>query len=220
MDLTDVGQGGDEGFDGEGPVQADFEQADLLAGGEQGFDGLLGHFGAGAHHDDDALGIGRADVIEQVVLAAGELGELVHRVLHDGGGGQVVGVAGFARLEVDVGILRGAADDRTVGGEGAGAVGGDEFSSIMARMSSSVSCSTLATSCEVRKPSKKCRKGMRDSRRGGLGDQRHVHDFLDGVRGEHAEAGGARGHHVAVVAEDRERLGGQGAGGDVEDRAR
>ena len=30
-------------------------------------------------------------------------------------------------------------------------------------MSSSVSCSTLATSCEVRKPSKKCRNGTRDS---------------------------------------------------------
>ncbi len=37
-------------------------------------------------------------------------------------------------------------------------------SSIMARMSSAVSCSTLATSCEVRKPSKKWRKGRRDSR--------------------------------------------------------
>ena len=93
----------------------------------QGFHGLLRHFGAGAHHDDDALGVGRADVIEQVILAAGERRELVHRVLHDGGGGEVVRIAGFARLEVDVGILRGAADDRTVGRERAGAVRGDQF---------------------------------------------------------------------------------------------
>ena len=122
-----LGDGGDEGLDGERPEQADFEQADLFAGGEHGFHGLVGHFRAGAHHNDDALGIGRADVIEQVVLAAGDPGELVHRVLHDGGGGQVVRIAGFARLEVDVGILRGAADDGTVGGERAGAVGEDQI---------------------------------------------------------------------------------------------
>ena len=36
---------------------------------------------AGAHHDDDALGIGGADVIEQVIGAADDLGELVHDVL-------------------------------------------------------------------------------------------------------------------------------------------
>ena len=53
---------------------------------------------------------------------------------------------------------------------------------------------------------------------GGLGDERHVHDFLDGVGGEHGEAGGARGHDVAVVAEDGERVRGERAGGDVEDR--
>ena len=60
----------------------------------------------------------------------------------------------------------------------------------------------------------------RDARfqRGGLRDQRHVHDFLHRIRGQHAEAGGARGHHVAVVAEDRERLRGQRARRDVEHR--
>ena len=90
MDFTDVGQRGDEGLDGERPEQADFQQADLLAGGVERFHGFLGHFGAGAHHNDDALGIRRADVIEQVILAAHHVGELVHGVLHDGGGGQVV----------------------------------------------------------------------------------------------------------------------------------
>ena len=55
---------------------------------------------------------------------------------------------------------------------------------------------------------------------GGLRDQRHIHDFLHRVGRQHAEAGGARGHDVAVVAEDGERMGGQGAGGDVEHRGR
>ena len=213
------GDGGDEGFDGEGPEQADFEQADLLAGGEHGFHRLVRHFRAGAHHDDDALGIGRADVIEQVVLAAGDPGELVHRVLHDGGGGQVVGIAGFARLEVDVGILRGAADDGTVGRERARAVG--EHQVLVDHGAHVVGGKLLDLGDFVRgaEAVEEVQEGDARFQGGGLGDQRHVHDFLHRVRGEHAEAGGARGHHVAVVAEDGERLGGQGAGGDVEHRA-
>ena len=86
------------------------------------FDGLFCGSCAGAHQDDDALGIGCADVVEQVVAAAGLLGEAVHHVLHDGGAGQVVRIAGFARLEEYVGILRRAAKDRTVGAECALAV--------------------------------------------------------------------------------------------------
>ena len=78
--------------------------------------------------------------------------------------GEVEGVDGLAGLEEDVRVLGGAAEDRPVRGEGAGAVRATRSSVIMARRSSSVSCSTLATSCEVRKPSKKCRNGMRDSR--------------------------------------------------------
>ncbi len=84
MVLTVAGRASRKCFDGEGPVQADLEHADLLAARDQVLDGLVGRFGAGAHDDDDALGIGRADVVEQVVLAAGDAGELVHRVLHDG----------------------------------------------------------------------------------------------------------------------------------------
>ena len=214
-----LGDGGDEGFDGEGPEQADFEEADLFAGGEHGFHGLVGHFGAGAHHDDEALGIGRAEVIEEVVLAAGDAGELIHRVLHDGGGGQVVGVAGFARLEVDVGILRGAADEGTVGGEGAGAVGEDEI--LVDHGADVVGGKLLDLGDFVRgaEAVEEVHEGEARFQGGGLGDQRHVHDFLHGVGGEHAEAGGARAHHVAVVAEDGEGLGGEGAGGDVEHRA-
>ena len=186
----------------------------------QVFHGLVRDFGARAHDDDHALGIRRAHVVEQVVLAADELGELVHRVLHDGGAGEVVGVArlrGPGSRRPGSGRCRAARDGRGTGrGRGGPAT---RSSSIMARMSSSVSCSTLATSWEVRKPSKKCRNGTRDSRRGRLGDQGHVHDFLDGVGGRAwPKPGRAGGHDVAVVAEDGEGVGGHGAGGDVEDR--
>ena len=71
MVLTRGGQRREEVLDGEGPVQADLEHADLLAARGQVLDRLLGGLGAGAHQDDDALGVRRADVVEQVVLAAG-----------------------------------------------------------------------------------------------------------------------------------------------------
>ena len=48
----------------------------------------------------------------------------------------------------------------------------DVASSIMARRSSSASCSIFATSCEVRKPSKKWRNGTRERERRRLRDQR------------------------------------------------
>ena len=51
-----------------------------------------------------------------------------------------------------------------------------------------------------------------------MADQCKVMHLLDGVGTQHGEAGAAAGHHVAVVAEDRQGMGGDGAGGDMEDR--
>ena len=78
------------------------------------FDSLFGHIAAGAHENDDAIGIGSADVFVELVLASDDPGEAVHRILQDGGHGEVVGIDGLARLEVDIGILRGAAQNWTV----------------------------------------------------------------------------------------------------------
>ena len=49
-----------------------------------------------------------------------------------------------------------------------------------------------------------------------MGDQRHVHRFLHAVGGQHGKAGLAAGHDVGMVAEDRQRVIGQRAGGNVE----
>ena len=51
-----------------------------------------------------------------------------------------------------------------------------------------------------------------------LGDQGEVLHFLHGVGAEHGPAGGPGGHDVALVAEDRQAVGGQSSRGDVEDR--
>ena len=56
-------------------------------------------------------------------------------------------------------------------------------------------------------------------KRGRLRDQSEVHDFLNRVREEHAPAGRARGHYVAVITEDRQPVRRDRARGDVKDRA-
>ena len=57
------------------------------------------------------LGIGRAAVVEQLVVAAGQLADLVHVLLDDVGNGVIVLVGSLAALEEDVRVLRGAAAD-------------------------------------------------------------------------------------------------------------
>ena len=104
-------QGGEEGFGGEGAEQADLEHADALAHCREGGGGGHGGFGAGAHQDDDALGVGRAGVVEQMILAAGEGGQAVHLLLHDAGHGGVERVRGFAGLKEGVRVVGGAAYD-------------------------------------------------------------------------------------------------------------
>ena len=53
---------------------------------------------------------------------------------------------------------------------------------------------------------------------GGLGDQRGVHHLLYRVGGEHGKTGGPCRHHIAVIAKDRQGLGRQRAGRDMEYR--
>ena len=173
-------------------------------------------FRARSHDNDDALGIRRADVVEQMILAALRPGELVHGILHDGRASQVERIDGFARLEKNVGILGRAAEHGMIGRQRAGAMGGAYFSSIIARMSSSVSCSILATSCEVRKPSKKCTNGTRASSVAACAISAKSMTSCTELEASMRESGGPRGHHVAVIAENGERLAGQRPRGDVE----
>ena len=51
---------------------------------------------------------------------------------------------------------------------------------------------------------------------GQMGHGGQVHDLLNAALGQHGKAGLAAGHHVGVVAEDVQGVGGHGTGGDVE----
>lgn len=51
-------------------------------------------------------------------------------------------------------------------------------------------------------------------------DQREILRFLHGARGEHRETRGPNGHDIAVIAEDGQRVRGDGSRGNMKDGRR
>ena len=78
----------------------------------------------------------------------------------------------------------------------------------------------LADLVRSAKSVKEVQKGNARLKRSGLGDEGEVHHFLDRIRRDQAEARRARGHHVTVVAKNREGVRGQRARRDVQHRRR
>jgi hypothetical protein len=146
------------------------------------------------------------------------LGELVHVLLDDRGGGRIVLVDGLAAGEIDVGILAGTADRRLLGIEAAGAVGADEFRVDHILHDLVGDLLDLLDFVGRAEPVEEVQERHAGLEGGGVGDQRHVHDFLDAGGAEHGPAGLTGGHDVLVVAEDGQGAGGYRAGGDMEDR--
>ena len=92
--------------------QVYLDQTDLVAAAVEVVDGVLDRAGTRAHAHHDLGGLRVAVVLHQVVLTSGELGELVHDLRDDAGHGVVVRVGRLTSLEVGVGVLGGATDER------------------------------------------------------------------------------------------------------------
>ena len=113
-----LGERGDERLGREGPEQPDLHEPDALAA----FRSIASTASSAAPAPDPimhqhALGLGMPDVVEEPVGAPGARRQPVHRGLHGVGHRRVERVAGLARLEEDVGVLRRAAQPRMLGRE-------------------------------------------------------------------------------------------------------
>ena len=214
--LRGLGDGGQELVGAEGAVQADLHQADLLTVGVEVVDDLLGHVVDGAHGDDDAVGVGSAIVVEGLVVGA-QLGvDLVHVLLNDGGELVVVLVAGLAVLEEDVAVLVGAAHHGTLGVQRALAERLDGVHIHHIGQILVVPDLDLLDLVGGPEAVKEVHEGHAALDGGQMGDGAQVHNLLGIGLGQHGKAGLAAGHHVGVVAEDVQGLGGHGTGGHVE----
>ena len=94
------------------PVQPQLHHADALAAAVEPGHGLLDRLAPRPHDDQHTIGLRVADVVDDVVAAAGALGETRHRVLDDVRYAGIEGVHRLARLEVDVRVLSRAPNER------------------------------------------------------------------------------------------------------------
>ena len=190
---------------------------DLLAVGYEVIDGLTRGFRHRTHGDDDAVCIFGAVVIEEAVFATGELVDLFHIFLHDGGHFVVEAIASLAVLEEVVGVLSHTARHGVHRVQGAGAELGqglliDERSEILV-----VELLDLLDLVRGAEAIEEAHEGDARLEGGQVGHTGQVHHLLHGAFGQHGEARLAYGHHVLVVAEDGEGVRGQGTCGNVED---
>ena len=216
-DLLDGSRDGiHEALAVERTVQVHAHQTELLAHGVELVDSLGRNVAAGAHRHDHSLGIRRTDVVERLVRAAGDLADLVHDLLDDRRGGQVVLVRRLTALEVDVRVLRGAAQMRMLRVERTGAelldlVPRHQLGDILVR--DLVDLLDLVRGTEAVEEVQE-RHGALEGRQ--VRDERHVLSLLHGVGREHREAGLAASHDVGVVAEDGKRMVSQRTGAHME----
>ena len=208
-----------EMFERERPHQANFQHADFAALRGEVVHRLLDRFCARTHDDDDLLGVRRAVILEELVLAADDLGELVHHVLHDGGTGEVIRVHRLAGLEVNVGILRRAAQHRMIGRKRAGAMGVHQFVVDHGAHVVKAQLFNLGDFVRGAESVEEMQEGNARLQRRGMRDQRQVHRLLHRVRRQQRKSGGTHRHRILVIAEDGQRLGGDRARGNVNDRA-
>ena len=214
--LGAFGKGREEGLHGERPVEPDGQVADLLTAGDEGVHSLLHRAGPRAHDHDDALGVRSAVVLDEVVLPPGVLGELVHRVLNDPGNGVMERVAGLPGLEEDIGVLRGTAQGRGVGGEPAHPVLQNEVVRQHCAHHVVADDPDLVDLVRGAEPVEEVHERNASVHGGDVGDQGEVLRLLHRRGAEHCPPRHPRAHDVRVIAEDRQGVGGQRARRDVD----
>ncbi len=94
------------------PIQSHLNHPDPLPASSESGHGFCGGLGAGSHQHQHPVGLRMPGVVDDVQLPAGEPPQPRHRLFDHGGHPRVERIDGLAGLEVGVGILRGAADDR------------------------------------------------------------------------------------------------------------
>ena len=217
-DLFDgLGENVDEVLDGERTEQANLDQADLLAVSVEVVDDFLEHVAEGAHAHDDAIGIGSAVVVEQAVIGAELLVDLLHVALDDGGKLVVDLVAGLTVLEEDIAVLVAAAGVRVLRVERVVAESLDGVHVAHLGQILVVPHGDLLDLVAGAEAVEEVKERGLALDGGKVSHRREVHDLLDVALGEHGKAGLAAGHDVGVIAKNVQGVGSDATRGDVED---
>ena len=203
-------------LDGERTEQANLDQADLLAVSVEVVDDFLEHVAEGAHAHDDAISIGSAVVVEQAVIGAELLVDLLHVALDDGGKLVVDLVAGLAVLEEDVAVLVATAGMRVLRVERVIAESLDGVHVAHLGQILVVPHGDLLDLVAGAEAVEEVKERGLALDGGKVSHRREVHDLLDVALGEHGETGLAAGHDVGVITKDVQGVRSDATRGDVE----
>ena len=206
-----------EMLDRERAVQVNLHHADLAALCVQVIDGLLDCFGSGAHDNDNFLCVRCAVVVEQLVIAAGQLVNFIHIVLDGVGHDGRLDVRALLALEIDVRVYVVTAVGRVLRVERLTAELLECFlvnETAQIFVIESFDALHLVRGAEAVKAVHECVACL-DCRQVCNGCE--VHRLLRRGGHQHAVAGGAAGHEVRMVAEDRVVVARDDAGRDVHD---
>ena len=195
----------------------DLHKAQLLPSRVPVANGLADDAAGGTHGDDDVLGIRRTEVVEGLIVRAGQGVDLVHVALHDAGNGLVELVDGLPDLEEDVRALGGAAGLGMVGVQSVAPEGPEGIlvdEALQVGLVQQLDLLVLMAGAEAVEEVQH-RQAAGDGAE--VRDTCHVVSLLDRAARQHGEAGVAAGHDILVVAVDGEGVGSQRTGADVED---
>ena len=204
-------------LDGERTIEVHGEEADLLALLVEVRCDLFCRLADGAHRDDDAVRIGCAVVVKEVMLAARDLCEVCHGILDELRDGIVVAVDRLALLEVDVRVLCRAADDRMIriqctAAEGCDRIPVEDLAKVV--IVHNFDLLDLVGRAEAVKEVDERHAALDGNE---VSDSREVHDLLYAGLGEHRAACLASRHDILLVAEDVQRARRKRSSRDMED---
>ena len=214
--LAGGGDGSQQLVGTERTIQTHLHQTHLLAVSVQVVDDFLSHVADGAHGDDDAVSVGSAVVVEQLVVGAQLLIDLAHVLLDDLGDSVIVGVGGLTVLEEDVAVLVRTAHHGVIGVEGAGAershgVHVAHLSQILV-----IPHGNLLDLVRGTEAVEEVDEGDTALQGSQVSHSRQVHDLLGVGLTQHGKAGLTASHNVGVIAKDVQSMAGHSTGGDME----
>ena len=194
----------------QGPEQPHPQHPHPLPTSLQPGGGGLGGLAGRSHQHHQPLRIGGADVVVGAVTATRERRKALHRRHQQIRKGLIGPIHRFTALEIHIRVLGGAAQHRSAGVEGPGPVGLDRLrgnQGLEQGIGEGQHLLDLMGGAEAIEQMEQRQARLQGQ---GHGDGGEVARLLHRGRHEHRAAGGAAGHHITVVAENREALGRQG----------
>ena len=174
----------------------------LLTLGHQVVDGFADGFCNRAHSDDDVFGIFCTIVVEQTIVAAGNLVDFLHVVFYNLGNSVVELVAGFTVLEEVVGVLGHTTHNGVVGAQ---CTFTEFFKSFLIDKGSEVFVLNLFNLLDFVRGTEtveEVHEGHAALQSSQVSYTGQVHNFLYGAFAQHGETCLAGRHDVLMVTED------------------